>query len=191
MEFHLEAPDSWPMSTCVIASNHKPRTTTSTAVTSAGKPRRQRGRPQRCLCQILRTGDLRRLRRRRRGGRDDCHRKQCNYHGGEGNYSAAAVWDVVTRDKIQRRGGRRRGKALLAEFLPSLRRRSPGRLTRRLDDASHSPQSSRRSKCDFISLMSEVIRFLSFRSQRFPSRSWVKSPETETTSLSRYSDCKI
>ena len=44
---------------------------------------------------------------------------------GMGNYSAAAVWDVATRDKIQWRGGQRRGKALLAEFLPSLRRRSP------------------------------------------------------------------
>ena len=164
---------------------------TSMAVMSAGKPRHRRGCPRRRRWQIRWTGDLRRLRRRRRGGRDDCHRKQCNYHGGEGNYSAAAMWDVAPRDKIQRHGGQRRGKALLAEFLPSLRRRSPSCLTRRLDDASHSPQSLRRSKCHFISLMLEVIRFLSFRSQRFPSRSRAKSPETETASFSRYSDYQI
>jgi hypothetical protein len=37
----------------------------------------------------------------------------------------AVAWDVTARDKNKYHGGRRGGKALLAEFLPSLRRRLP------------------------------------------------------------------
>ena len=75
--------------------------------------------------------------------------------------AAAAVWDVATRDKSRRRGGRRRGKALLAEFLPNLRRRSPV-------SSNSSPRRCLPFAAIFAEIqmgfyfsMSEVIRFLS------------------------------
>ena len=34
--------------------------------------------------------------------------------------AVAAAWDVATRDENKHNGGRRGGKALLAEFLPNL-----------------------------------------------------------------------
>ena len=72
---------------------------------------------------------------------------------GMGNYSAAAVWDVATRSKIQRRGGDKGGKHSSRSSFLAYDVVPPGCLSRRLDDASHSPQSSRRYKCDYISLL--------------------------------------
>jgi hypothetical protein len=48
-----------------------------------------------------------------------------------------AAWVVVARDKNKHHGGRRGGKALLAEFLPNLQRRLPDCLTDQLDRATH------------------------------------------------------
>ena len=51
--------------------------------------------------------------------------------------AVVAAWDVATRDENKHNGGRRGGKALLAEFLPNLRRRLPDCLTDQLERVTH------------------------------------------------------
>ena len=62
----------------------------------------------------------------------------------------AAEWDVAARDKNKHHGGRRGGKALLAEFLPNLRRCLPDCLTHQLDRTDQSPQPLLRSHCPWL-----------------------------------------
>jgi hypothetical protein len=64
--------------------------------------------------------------------------------------AVAAAWDVAARDKNKHHGGRRGGKALLAEFLPNLRRRLSDCLTDQLDRATQSPQPSTRPNCPWL-----------------------------------------
>jgi hypothetical protein len=61
------------------------------------------------------------------------------------------AWDIAARDKNKHHGGRRGGKALLAEFLPNLQRLLPDYLTHQLDHAAQSPQPPTRSNLELCS----------------------------------------
>ena len=59
----------------------------------------------------------------------------------------ASARDMMARAKTRHHGGRCGGKALLKEFLPSLRRRPPGHLTYSLNEVPHSTQTSQKPNC--------------------------------------------